>query len=353
MTASAPSPGPASTLTTRDVATTFARHRRQILLSTLAITILTVAVLLLIPARYTALISIVPESRGGVGAGELAGLAALAGVSLPGIGGGPVGQTPQFYASVLTSRPILYAVLNRRYLATGSNGGLAGRDSVELVEILGAQGDTPAMRLWNAAKKLSSHLEVHTDVRTGIVTLTVEHTSPELAASVATAFVEELERFNRNARQSQARARREFTENRVAVASHDLQAAEDSLRAFLLHNRQFEGSPTLRFENERLERALMVQRELYLQLRRELDAARIAEVDDLPAITVVEPAIVPQRRSGPSRRTWLGAVLLLALVAQGGWFVLVDHHGRLAPNLAPALRILAPRLATRLTKTPR
>ncbi len=323
------------------------------LLSTLAVAILTVVALLLIPARYMARISIVPESRSGAGAGQLAGLAALAGVSLPGVTGGPVGQSPQFYASVLTSRPIIYSVLSRRYLATRSNGRIAGRDSAALVEILAAEGDTRAKRLWNAAKKLSSDVEVRTDVRTGIVTLTFEHTSPELAASVAAAFVEELERFNRNARQSQAGARRRFTEDRVAVVSRDLQVAEDSLRAFLTRNRQFEGSPTLRFEYGRLERALMVQRELYLQLRRELDAARIAEVDDLPAITVVEPAIVPQRRSGPARRAWLAAMLLLALAAQIGWYVLADHHGRLAPSLAPALRVLTPRLAERLTKTAR
>jgi uncharacterized protein involved in exopolysaccharide biosynthesis len=200
---------------------------------------------------------------------------------------------------------------------------------------------------------LGKDVSVDADIRTGIVTLTYEHSAPTLAAAVAMAFVQELERFNRVTRQSQAGARRRFTEARVAEASRDLQAAEDSLRTFLTHNRQFAGSPGLQFEHGRLQRALSVQQELYLQLRRELDAARIAEVDDLPAITIVEPPIVPQRKSGPARRQWFAAAVVLALIIQTGWYVLADHHASLVPNLAPTLRVLAPRLAQRLNKTPR
>jgi len=313
-----------------------------------SVAVLTTVVLLVVPSRYTARVSLVPESRSGLPAGQIAGLAALAGINLPAGASGPVGQTPQFYASLLTSRPILYAVLQRRYPTDGLGGHLARQDSAPLTEILRAPGDTPERRLWNGAKRLAARVSVRTDIRTGILTLTFDHTSPALSAAVAAAFVQELERFNLEARQSQAGARRRFVERRLVSASTDLEEAEAALRNFLTRNRRYEESPSLRFEYGRLERSLTVQQELYLQLRRELDAARIAEVDDLPAITVVEPALVPQRRSGPARRKWLAAVLVVAFGLQAGWYILADHHARLAPGLVTGLEALAPQLAARL-----
>jgi uncharacterized protein involved in exopolysaccharide biosynthesis len=298
-------------------------------------------------------VSLVPESRSGSSVGQLAGLAALAGLNLPAGAGSPAGQTPQFYAALLTSRPILYAVLERPYSTAGLGDRWAARDSATLTELLHPSGDTPERRRWNAARRLGSRVEATTDVRTGIIRFKVVDRSPTLAAAVAAAFVDELQRFNLERRQSQAGARRRFVEDRLVVVGSDLAAAEDSLHAFLLANRLYEQSPTLRFAYGRLERAVNLQQELYLQLRRELDAARIAEVDNVPAITTVEPPMVPQRRSGPPRRPIFGIVMLLVIGVQVTWAVLIDHHSRLAPSLAPAVEALAPRLAARLRRLAR
>jgi len=339
-----PSVGDERPLTLGEFAITMAKRRRAIAIRLLFVAIVATIILFIIPPRFTARVALVPESKAGTSIGQLAGLAALAGLNPPAGTVGGLSQTPQFYAALLTSRPILYGVLGRRYATAGLSRPLVDQDSASLTDIMDSAGDTPAMRLWNGARRLTGWVEVRTDVRTGVVTLTVNHQSPTLAAAVADAFVEELERFNREARQSQAGSRRRFAEERLVVVSADLDSAETALRTFLTRNRSYETSPTLRFEYQRLERALLVQQELYLQIRRELDAARIAEADDMPVFTVVEPPIVPQRRSGPARRMWLVITVLFAAALLSGWYILVDHHARLAPGLLDALEVGAPRL---------
>ena len=257
--------------------------------------------------RFSATVALVPETRLGGSSSQLAGLAALAGVNLAGTGGS---QGPQFYAALLTSRPIVYAVLRRHY-------GLASADSASLIDLLGVKGATQPERLWKAARKLESRTGVSTDIRTSVIHVVVDMPSPELAAQVANAYVDELNRFNRESRQSQARVRRVFVEGRVREAERELAAAEEAVRAFLERNRAYDRSPSLQFELSRLQRAYTVQSELYLDLRRQLDAARIAEVDDVPVLTTIEGAIPPARKSGPHRLRWVFSSFVgtMALVA--------------------------------------
>src|SRR3989449_10842302 len=82
--------------------------------------ILTAIVVLLLPPRYTATVTFVPEQRtptrgagagGGAGGGGLVGLAGQLGIPL---GMDPT-QSPRFYAEVLTSRELLARVLLTKF----------------------------------------------------------------------------------------------------------------------------------------------------------------------------------------------------------------------------------------------
>ena len=80
--------------------------------------ILSAIVVLLLPPRYTATVTFVPEqrapSRGGGAAGGGAGLVGLAGqLGIP-LGMDPT-QSPRFYAEVLTSRELLSRVLLTKF----------------------------------------------------------------------------------------------------------------------------------------------------------------------------------------------------------------------------------------------
>jgi len=168
---------------------------------------------------------------------------------------------------------------------------------------------------------------------------------------VANAYVDELNRFNQNKRQLQARARRRFVEDRVEATGRDLATAESAVRDFLSRNRQYQNSPSLTFEYQRLQRAVALQQDLYVDLRRQLDAARIAEVDDTPTITTIEPAIPPQLKSWPSRKAWVLSSALGAFAVLATLLVLIEHRATLMPGLVEVYSTAAARFRRRTPPT--
>ena len=277
--------------------------------------VLLVAVLsLVIPPIYRATVSFVPESRSQarLPAG-LSGLAGQLGISLD----GDASRSPRFYKEVVTSREIVERVLLDRYPDPRSHGTPA--DSTTLLEILKVSGSGFAARLDKGTRRLRKLVSTRVDDQTSIVEVRVDARYPELAAEVANRFIYYLNEFNAKTRQSQARERRRFAEERVASAEQELRRAEGELRDFYQRNRSWQQSAELVFEEGRLRRQVAVAQEVYLTLRREYETARIEEVNDVPVITVIDPAVPPQRRSGPSRLLLLAlAVLLGGVVAVFG-----------------------------------
>ena len=279
--------------------------------------ILSAIVVLLLPPRYTATVTFVPEqrapSRGSGAAGGGAGLVGLAGqLGIP-LGMDPT-QSPRFYAEVLTSRELLSRVLltkfpDPRHPAAG--------DSVPLLAILRVWGGiwgakSAADSLDRGVRKLARRVSARVDIQTYLVYLSVTTRYPDLSAAVATRFIEYLNEFNATKRESQARARRQFVEQRILDGERELHAAEDDLRRFHERNRAWQESPELSAEEGRLHMQVNILQEVYLTLRRDYEQARIEEVNDTPVITVVDPAVSPVRQS-----RWREVLILLAFVLGG------------------------------------
>jgi len=272
-----------------------------------AVTGMVVAASFLVPPTYTAVTSFVPEVRSlsRLPAG-LAGLAGQFGIGL----GADASQSPRFYADVAKSREILDRLLRSRYADPRNT--TEPRDSTTLLDILRPGGRTLADSLERGVKKLGRLLSVDVSTQTNIVTVRADSRYPDLAAGLANQLVVYLNEFNTQTRQSQARERRKFIEGRVAQGERDLQDAEEALKAFYQANRSWQQSPQLVFEEGRLRRQVEVRQELYLTLRREYETARIEEVNDTPVITVIDSALVPQRKSRPNRPLWAVLALMLS-----------------------------------------
>jgi hypothetical protein len=82
---------------------------------------------------------------------------------------------------------------------------------------------------------------------------------------------------------------------------------------FYEHNRSSQQAPRLMAEEDRLRREVDVRQEIYLTLNREYETARIDEVNDVPVITVIDPAVPPAEKSSPKR----GMLAILAFVGGG------------------------------------
>ena len=278
-----------------DYAWVVSRHRRIILGIPVVAAILTFLVSFLLPLRWTASAGFIPESSSSI---QLpSGISALAGelgFSLP--GGDPT-SSPDFYAAVTESRSLLERTLQSHFAVPGG----AASDSAALIDILDIRDDRPRERMEKAIEWMRDHSSSGVDPQTGVISLRVEMPDPDLAATVVGRMVAILNEFNQRTRNQRARERRRFTEERTTEAQRDLQLAEDALRIFLTRNRQYENSPMLVFEQQRLDRQVQLRQDVYQTLRREYEIARIDEVNNTPVLTVVDSPVPPADPSSPHR----------------------------------------------------
>lgn len=282
----------------------------------LAAALVTAIISLLLPAKFTATVTFVPEAEetGLAVPSGIMGLAAQFGVALPSDGT----NSPDFYAEVLQSRTLLDQVLLARFADPRSEEPL---DSITLLDLLEIEGDTEAQRLEAGRAKLRDISVVSVDNSTDIVVLSVETRYPVLSAEAANHFIALLNRFNLETRQSNAQERRRFIEGRVSEVERELWEAEELMKEFLERNRQYLGSPELQFQHDRLSRQVVLKQEVLSTLRRQYEEARIQEVNDTPVITVIDEAVPPVEKSSPQRTlSVIMAFILGGILAVAGAF---------------------------------
>ncbi|HLB37727.1 MAG TPA: Wzz/FepE/Etk N-terminal domain-containing protein [Gemmatimonadales bacterium] len=316
-----------------DVVGTLLRRWRLVLGLPLGAAVVAGVLSFLVAERYAAMVSFAPEQprRKQQLPGAILGIAAQFGVDLT----GTVTESPSFYIQVMQSRPVMTEVLEDRYERPGAPG-----DSATLLEILRAKGKTYPQRLNDGIYRLTRIFSMSADNQTQIVRLTVTTQDPALSADVANRFVRSLTEFNLQRAQNSARERRRFTEDRLAEAAAALQAAEDSLYAFLQRNRMID-SPELQYEQGRRQRQVSLRQEMYVLLTRASEEARIDESNDVPTLTVIEPAVPPTKRSSPSRRVWVMVALLAGATLAVGAAVMQEYLEGLRRHEADQVRTLA------------
>jgi uncharacterized protein involved in exopolysaccharide biosynthesis len=289
-------------------------HWRLVLGVPLGVGLLAAGVTLLLPKAFESRVLILPEDNPVGAPTGLANVASQFGITLP----SEPGRSPAFYGELIRSGAILGDVLHGRYRVATSEG-MDSADS-SMLDLLGIRGATPRHQTEAGVERLRRMTSV--DVRaTGLIDIRVRAPDPQLSMLIAERYVEEVNRFNAVRRQSQARQRRVFVDERAAAADSELRMAEDSVRAFYESNREWQSSPRLMFEEGRLRRQLELRQELLLTLRRELESARIAEVNDAPVVTVIEPPVAATRHVTP-KRTYIviGATGLAFLLVSFGLF---------------------------------
>ena len=192
------------------------------------------------------------------------------------------------------------------------------------MEILGIEGESEAERLENGRIELAGMVSTGVDIPTSVVSISVRSRYPTLSAAVANRFVELLNQFNLETRQSGIRAKRLFVENRLSEAEATLHTTEEDLQHFLEQNRQFRGSPELEVQYERLQRRVAIKQEVLVTLSREYEETRIREVDNTPMITVVDHAVPPVRRSTPRRKLIVLVTSFLVGIVTLAWVFASD-----------------------------
>ncbi|MDA1095664.1 MAG: Wzz/FepE/Etk N-terminal domain-containing protein [Chloroflexi bacterium] len=288
------------------IASFILRRRLLILVSTFAGTLFALVGALRTPLEYTATASFLPHGGDQGGFPGVAGLAQQFGFSIP--RSGSAERSPEFYRDLLQSREILDGVV-RSAVEVVTATGVTTMDLAEHFEIEGA---TPDERRARTRRHLAEGvISVSVARGTGVVTVSVLTDEPELSAAIGRRLLDLIATFDVQTRQSQASAERAFAEERLGQLQGEIAIAEDSLKAFLVENRQFSNSPQLTFEHDRLQRHVVMRQELVTAMAQAYEQARIDEVRNTPVITVIdqpEPPALPDPR-GRLRKLLLGLTL--------------------------------------------
>lgn len=291
-----------------------------------------VAASFIIPPVYRARASFVANSSnasklpgGGSASSGVGGLISQLGGSL----GGDPSESPNFYIQLFQSRELLTRIALSRFPNPRTD---APNDSAALIDLFNIKKDDQRLKMELALKRLTKTIKSGFDVKTNLVSLTVDLQWPELAAQVANRLVEETSKFNRETRVSRAKAKREFLESRHGSAQMQLRVAEERQRFFYEQNRGLLTSPSLKADEARIRREVELASDLFLNLQRQLEIARLDEINDAALITVIDSAIAPRKAQWPRYGSLLftaAAVgLMLGLLVAGSLAVLADWRAR-------------------------
>jgi hypothetical protein len=249
-----------------------------------------------------------------------------------GLGAGAGPTNPMFYEAFLKSRSLQERVTTAQF-PLGEHGELR-----TLEQYWSHKEHPTAKNHIGALRKLARHVETSANPRTQQVAFKVEGPSMRVAKLMADTMLAALNDLVVQVRRKRATAEREFLEGRFYSLADSLRVREEALRRFYEQNRNL-SSPQLQFEDRRLRREVERVQSVYAQLGTQLEQARIQEVRDTPALTVLDRPIEPVTKSAPARRLWALAAALL-----GGALALLLAMAETANLQMQALRLQPPTL---------
>lgn len=270
--------------------------------------LLTAIFSLTLPNQYKSEVRVLPADARGGGVGNLAamaGAAAAVGISIPG-----QESADAAYVDILNSRRLREQLLQSTYhfhVRTWRFGVEQAREQT-LIEFLDKKN------LDGAVKALKENITVVRDLKTKLLTITVETESPDLSQSVAQRLVHQLNEFVVAISQTRGGAKATFAERRLAEARQELSQAENEFRTFLDGNRNYllSSDAKVRLTGLRLENELKLRTQLVSTLAVSREQALLEEKNDLPILNVLDAANLPIEKSGPAR-----SLIVLLVTALG------------------------------------
>ncbi len=171
----------------------------------------------LIPARYESTARLMPTDNQS-GSGLAMAAAAMSGATsgLGGLAGDFLGlkSTSDVFVGILGSRTVQDKLIQQ----------------FDLKKLYGDR------RMEDARKDLANHTAISVDRKSQFITITVTDKSPQRAAAMAQAYVDELNRLVSELSISSARRERIFLEGRLQAVSQDLESAEKNFSQFASKN---------------------------------------------------------------------------------------------------------------------
>lgn len=269
-----------------------------------AAALLTALFTLFMPNYYCSEARILPvETKNVGGLGNLAAAAAAFGVGVPGGDGGDAN-----FVDILNSRWMRESLLKSQFTFKARS----WRFSAEKTRTQTLSEYLKIKNLDQGVKEVGAMVSASRDLKSKVLTLSVETPSPELSQQIAQRTTKLLETFVQEKGRTRGGYKAAFAEARLKEARDEMASAEDDFRRFLDGNRNYVASadPSVRICGARLEAELKLRQQLVMTLAMNREQALMEEKNDIPILNVLDPGNLPIDKSKPARST----IVLLAFV---------------------------------------
>jgi tyrosine-protein kinase Etk/Wzc len=267
---------------------------------------------------FTSTAKIMSSSTSGGGMLQAAGLAAQFGISVPSI----QNEQKWAYPEIIRSRTLARSLLKRKFDT------IKFGPSKKLKNILTHNKDYSEIGLniqeVEAVDKLLSMIGISEDLKTGIITLSIDAEEAELAFEVNSMLIEELDSHQQKYNKTKTSEAKRFIEERIIDVEKKLIESEEDLKVFNDRNRRIGNSPGLQLEQQRLSREVAVLIGVFTTLKQQLETTKIEEVKDSDYVIVFDPPEVPLEKSRPKRKN---IVILAGFLGLGfGLFIALTRE---------------------------
>ena len=330
------------------------KNRKLILKVTVCFVVIGILVALFSPKVYTAGSTMVPQSGEKNMSGGLSGLASMVGINLGSMSAGEV-LSPKIYPKIIASVPFQKELMNAPLTFEGIDhpvtlfeyftedqyqqfsligfikkytiglpgvilGAIRGKDTTSVVR---AETNSKIQFMTKdeqeVSKKLKNIITLNINDKDGYIQLSAELPEPLAVAQLAQYAQTLLQQYITEFKIEKVASNLKFVEERYNETRNDFEEKQKELARFQDRNKNF-SSAMAKIEEERLTAEYTLANNVYNELAKQLEQAKIAVKETTPILTVVDPVVIPNERSKPKRAlicvlfTFLGGFAGIGLV---------------------------------------
>ena len=303
------------------------------------------------PKTYTANVTLAPES-GKSGGGGLSGIASMLGVGGLSMSSDADAFNVTLYPDVVSSTPFIIDLLDTKvkqlenendttlagYLKEGTSSSLIGTIVSLPFKAIGAvmsifssdddkENDNQDINPFqltaeqnNAVNGLRKLVVANVDKKTGVTSISVTMQDPLVCAIVADTVVTKLQEFITGYRVNKAQEDCKYWEQLHEERKNNYYEKQQNYARYTDGNQGI-SRESVKIEQARLENEMNLAYQVYSQVATQLQMARAKVQEAKPVFAVVEPATVPLKPSGTSRKMILIGVVFLAVAGASAWIL--------------------------------
>ena len=303
------------------------------------------------PKTYTANVTLAPES-GKSGGGGLSGIASMLGVGGLSMSSDADAFNVTLYPDVVSSTPFIIDLLDTKvkqlesendttlagYLKEGTSSSLIGTIVSLPFKAIGAvmsifssdddkENDNQDINPFqltveqnNAVNGLRKLVVANVDKKTGVTSISVTMQDPLVCAIVADTVVTKLQEFITGYRVNKAQVDCKYWEQLHEERKNNYYEKQQNYARYTDGNQGI-SRESVKIEQARLENEMNLAYQVYSQVATQLQMARAKVQEAKPVFAVVEPATVPLKPSGTSRKMILIGIVFLAVAGASAWIL--------------------------------